>query len=284
MVIGGLVLDTPGSYLLIAAFVVVHFATMGDETMMDKWCLSSHSIKHQKQWYRTFSCGFVHSGWIHLALNCLGIWYFGTLVENLVGPLLMVLFFLLSVIGGSIYSMRIRRFDYDYQAVGASGGVMGLMMMSVMWVPTIKLGLFILPILLPGWLFALLINWASMVFSLTDDKQRISHEGHLGGAFWGGLIGAIVMMLIFGLLNDASMDKWGDGFVLEDSAGWMGLFLGANVGISDLFMRWVGMRYNYDYSMSWVLLWAGILPVGLFWILQEVQPAIFKRNWWRKQP
>ncbi|MFN5888944.1 MAG: rhomboid family intramembrane serine protease [Bacteroidota bacterium] len=282
MVIAGIVLDNPGSYLLMAAFVVVHIASLGDETLLDRWCLSSYSVKHRNQWYRIISSGFVHSGWVHLALNCLGIWYFGTLVEDLVGPILMVLFFILSVIGGSFYSMRLRRFDHDYLAVGASGGVMGLMMMSVMWVPTVKLGLFILPVMLPGWLFAVLINWASMVFSLTDDKQRISHEGHLGGAFWGGLIGAMVMMLVFNILGDVAMDKWEEGITLEHSFVSILGPIGFSVKNHELLLRWVGMRYNFDYSMSWVLLWAGILPVGIFWLLQEIRPSIFKRKWWRK--
>ncbi len=284
MVIAGLVMDSVGSYLLMASFVVIHFAALGDESMLDRWCLSSYSVKHRRQWYRLISAGFVHSGWLHLALNCLGIWYFGTLVEDLVGPFLMVVFFLFSVIGGSVYSMRLRRFDHDYQAVGASGGVMGLMMMSVMWVPTVKLGLFILPVMLPGWLFAVIINWASMAFSLTDDKQRISHEGHLGGAFWGGLIGALVMIVIFGMVGDILSETQLDNSTGENSFSsllWLGPF-GLSEGSHEMFMRWMGMRYSFDYSMSWVLLWAGILPVGLFWLLQEIQPSVFKRNWWKK--
>jgi hypothetical protein len=178
--------------------------------------------------------------------------------------------------------MRLRRFDHDYQAVGASGGVMGLMMMSVMWVPTVKLGLFILPIMLPGWLFAVLINWASMAFSLTDDKHRISHEGHLGGAFWGGLIGAIVMIVVFGMVGDVPNETPLDTSASEYSlSSWLGPF-GLTEGRNALLMRWMGMRYSFDYSMSWVLLWAGILPVGLFWLLQEIKPSIFQRKWWKK--
>jgi|GEM_PF-200317 len=288
MVVGGLVLDNPGSYALMAAFVVVHFASMGDETILERWCLSSYSVKHRKQWYRTVSSGFVHSGWIHLALNCLGVWYFGTLVEDLVGPVLLLIFFILCVLGGSIYSMRLRRQDYDYQAVGASGGVMGLMMMAVMWIPPMKLGLFILPIMLPGWLFALLINWGSMIFSLTDDKQRISHEGHLGGAFWGGMIGAMVMMVVFGVLRsiggNAALIEGFNGNAWEQS--WISKLgpFGLKEHAHELLIRWMGMGFNFDYSMSWVLLWAGILPVGLFWLLQEIKPSIFKRNWWKRQP
>ncbi len=272
MVIAGMVLDTPGSYLLMAAFIVVHVAALGDESLVERWCLSTYSIKHRGQWYRMLSSGFVHSGWMHLALNCLGIWYFATMVESLVGPWLMILLFLLSVLGGSIYAMRLRRMDHDYLAVGASGGVMGLMMMCVMWVPSIKLGLFILPIMLPGWLFALLINWGSMVFSLTDDRHRISHEGHLGGAFWGGMLGAIAMMVASYLFQQEL--ELGSGFSV-DSMEDLGTY-------KQMLFQWGSLLHSVDYTTSWVLLWAGILPVGLFWLLQEVQPSIFKRKWWKK--
>ena len=58
MVIAGLVMDSVGSYLLMASFVVIHFAALGDESMLDRWCLSSYSVKHRRQWYRLISAGF----------------------------------------------------------------------------------------------------------------------------------------------------------------------------------------------------------------------------------
>jgi membrane associated rhomboid family serine protease len=126
---------------------------------------------------------------MHLLLNCLGIYFFGTLVEYLSGGILTLSIFLASVLGGGLFAWFIRRGDTDYQAVGASGGVMGLLMCAVMWFDGIQLGLFLIPIAIPGWIFVILFNIGSIVMTQTSDRNRISHEGHLGGALIGGLIG-----------------------------------------------------------------------------------------------
>jgi membrane associated rhomboid family serine protease len=151
--------------------------------------LSTYNIKHRHEWYRLLSSGFVHGGWMHLLLNVLGIYFFGTLVEYLAGGIIAISVFIASVLGGGLYAWFIRRGDTDYQAVGASGGVMGLLMCAVMWYDGIQLSLFLIPIGIPGWIFVILFNLGSIVMTQTADRNRISHEGHLGGALIGGLVG-----------------------------------------------------------------------------------------------
>jgi len=189
MNLGGYFIEHPVSYGLIAAFVLIFIAGLNDAGMTYRWMLSTYNIKHRREWYRLFSSGFVHNGWMHLLLNCLGIYFFGTLVEYLSGGILTLSIFLASVLGGGLFAWFIRRGDTDYQAVGASGGVMGFLMCAVMWFDGIQLGLFLIPIAIPGWIFVILFNIGSIVMTQTSDRNRISHEGHLGGALIGGLIG-----------------------------------------------------------------------------------------------
>lgn len=191
MTLGGYYLEFPASYALIAAFTLIFFAGLNDTNITYKGMLSTYNIKHKKELYRLLSSGFIHGSWIHLLLNGLGIYFFGTLVESLAGSTLMLFIFLSSVLVGGLYAWLLRRQDVDYQAVGASGGVMGLLMCAVMWYDGIQLGLFLIPIAIPGWLFVILFNIGSIVMTQTADRQRISHEGHLGGAMMGGIIGYV---------------------------------------------------------------------------------------------
>lgn len=191
MTLGGYYIEYPASYALIAAFVMVFFAGMNDTGITQKWMLSTYNIKHRKELFRLLSSGFIHGGWVHLLLNSLGIYYFGTLVESIAGTTLMLFIFLSSVLIGGIYAWFIRRRDADYQAVGASGGVMGLLMCAVMWFDGIKLGLFLIPVAIPGWIFVIMFNLGSIAMTQTEDRNRISHEGHLGGALMGGIIGYV---------------------------------------------------------------------------------------------
>ena len=43
---------------------------------------NAYQVWHQKQWYRLFSYGFVHSGWGHLFFNMLTLYFFGGVVEK----------------------------------------------------------------------------------------------------------------------------------------------------------------------------------------------------------
>jgi membrane associated rhomboid family serine protease len=189
MNLGPYYLEHPISYGLIAAFLLIFIAGLNDAGLTYRCMLSTYNIKHRKEWYRLLSSGFVHNGWMHLLLNCLGIFFFGTLVEYLSGSILTLSIFLASVLGGGLFAWFIRRGDTDYQAVGASGGVMGLLMCAVMWFDGIQLGLFLIPAAIPGWIFVILFNMGSIVMTQTADRNRISHEGHLGGALIGGMIG-----------------------------------------------------------------------------------------------
>jgi membrane associated rhomboid family serine protease len=56
--------------------------------------------------------------------------------------------------------------------------------------PDARLALFFIPVFIPGWLFAIIICWISMVLSQLPRAAEagISHEGHLGGAVSGALV------------------------------------------------------------------------------------------------
>ena len=241
MTLGNFYLEYPASYGLLALFVWVFIAERNDSSLTQRWMLSSWQIKHKKQFYRLLSSGFIHDGMVHLLLNGVGIYYFATTVESLVGPAVTLCIFLFSVLGGSLFSLWMRRKDSDYQALGASGGVLGLLICAVMWFPEIRLGLMFIPIPVPGWIFCILFNWGSIVFSQTADRNRISHEGHLGGALFGGVVGYVFLQVFTGLSHEE---------------GWV-------------------MQMPFE---SWSLFWFGIFPILLFAILSGIRPQWLYRK------
>lgn len=243
MTIGGYYISHPGSYALIAIFVLIEIAGMGDQTIGERWSLSTYQIRKRKEWYRLISAGFVHVGFLHVFMNAMGIYYFGMLVEEFMGFWVMLAVFLISVVGGSIFCLRVRRKDVDYRAAGASGGVLGLMMFSVLFFPDIKLGLFLIPVMIPGPIFMILFVIGSLIFSQTADRNRISHEGHLGGALFGGLLG-------------------------------LGIWIYLGMGIENMESQVI--FYN-GFSVR-LLAYLGVLPILLFWILNEIKPSWFYRK------
>jgi len=128
-----------------------------------------------------------------LLMNAVGIYYFAPLVDLHWGPTVLTAIFVLSVFGGSIFSLILRRSDDDYQSLGASGGVSGLLMASFFLEPHLSVGIIFIPVAIPAYIFGILFTWASILLSRTQDRNRISHEGHLGGLFFGGLVAAVLL-------------------------------------------------------------------------------------------
>jgi membrane associated rhomboid family serine protease len=82
-----------------------------------------------------------------------------------------------------------RREEPNYAALGASGGVMGIIYAFILLAPEARLSFFFIPVGIPGWLFGILFSVISIVLTQLPraEEARISHEGHLGGALAGGL-------------------------------------------------------------------------------------------------
>jgi membrane associated rhomboid family serine protease len=132
--------------------------------------------------------GFLHGDWPHLIWNMLALYSIGNAVELGVGRAHYLLIYLGGILGGNLLSLWIHRHQ-DYQAYGASGGVCGIIFASVFLFPGSKFYFFLVPVGIPGWLFAIVFPVASVYF-LRAQRDNIGHDAHLGGAICGLLITA----------------------------------------------------------------------------------------------
>ncbi|MCH8513819.1 MAG: rhomboid family intramembrane serine protease [Kiritimatiellae bacterium] len=150
-----------------------------------KYRFSAEGIRLRRQWIRLVSPAFLHAGWGHFAANAITLFFFGRQLE-LEGPELFLGVFFLSVVGGSALCLWLHR-EEEYQAVGASGGALGVLFACVFLFPGMRLMMFPLPIPIPAWLYA----FGFLLFTLQGlhrGSGGISHEGHLGGLITGVLL------------------------------------------------------------------------------------------------
>lgn len=84
------------------------------------------------EWYRMFSCMFLHFGVQHLANNMLILYFLGQNLEQVLGHVKYVLLYFLSGLGGSALSLyfMVRQQDYAVSA-GASGAIFGVIGASI---------------------------------------------------------------------------------------------------------------------------------------------------------
>jgi membrane associated rhomboid family serine protease len=175
---------------LIVANILVFFTVQGNAKLLHKFIFVNGAVRKQHEYGRLIASGFTHASPMHLLFNMLTLYFFGPYVEELYGPLVFLGIFIGSVIGGNVLCMLLFHEDDRYSALGASGGLFGVVYAFIWAMPEARLSLMFIPVPIKGWLFGILISIISIL--LTQSKRgheaNISHEGHLGGALTGGIM------------------------------------------------------------------------------------------------
>src|SRR5262245_16319284 len=117
--------------VLIVAFVIQSMLLFyGDLAIAGQLALSLDGLRHGKVW-QLFTFQFLHSvpwPW-HVLFNCLGLYFFGRPVEEMVGEKkFLTLYFLSGVAGGvlQVLTTAVLPGHQDNPVVGASAGVCGM--------------------------------------------------------------------------------------------------------------------------------------------------------------
>lgn len=97
------------------------------EFMYDYGAMYPEAVLADGEWYRLFTCMFLHFGIEHLGNNMLILFFMGDNLERAVGHLKYVIIYLLSGLGGSILSMLFMIQSQNYAVSGgASGAIFGV--------------------------------------------------------------------------------------------------------------------------------------------------------------
>ena len=117
------------TYLFIAINAVVfYYETRGGSTneanLRSMGALISPPEAEGASWWRVFTAGFLHYGWLHCLMNSLALLVLGRRLEGERGCALLTLVYLGSMWGANAYAYLTR--TEPGNLVGASGGVMGV--------------------------------------------------------------------------------------------------------------------------------------------------------------
>jgi len=171
-------------YLLIAVNLVIFAITVvqagsvannADSPLFNEWVTWPRAAALNGEWWRVVTGGFLHYGFIHIAVNMLSLWMLGRDLERILGRVRFAAVYFLSLIGGSVAVMLFS--DPDTGAAGASTALYGLMGCYLIAILRLKLN--------PR---PILITLAVNVF-ITFSIPGISITGHFGGL----VVGAIAM-------------------------------------------------------------------------------------------
>jgi len=143
---------------------------------------------------------FLHGSWMHLLGNMWFLWLFGNNVEDSMGRLRFVIFYLLCGLAAAMGQVLTTP-SSAIPMVGASGAISGVMGGYLLLYPNVRvfaflfLGFFVTSIALPAWM--MLGYW----FLIQFVSGLAAFGGDLGGvAFWahvGGFAAGIVLVKLF---------------------------------------------------------------------------------------
>ncbi|WP_171133234.1 MULTISPECIES: rhomboid family intramembrane serine protease [unclassified Ruegeria] len=147
---------------------------------------------------------FLHGGWMHLAGNMLFLWIFGDNLEDEMGHLPFLLFYLVAGVGAGLIHVATGP-DSAVPTIGASGAIAGVMGGYLLLFPRAKVDILLILIIyfrvftIPA--FIMLGLWLAFQFfgSLTSDPDQggVAYWAHTGG-FVVGLILCIPLWLKLG--------------------------------------------------------------------------------------
>ncbi len=144
-------------------------------------------------WPALFTSMFSHGSWMHLIGNMWFLWIFGNNIEDAMGHMRFMAFFILTGLiadGAHIFLSP----DSSIPTVGASGAISGIMGAYFILYPKARIETFVFYHVVPIPAWAFLGIWMGMQFlglgaPETGDGGGIAYAAHLGGLFAGlGLV------------------------------------------------------------------------------------------------
>lgn len=174
--------------LLLANLAVSGYAMMIDPSLLPELSFQPRRIKERGEYYRFLTAGFVHAGGAHLAFNMITLFFFGPLLEQILGAGAFLILYFGAELAAHALTFAFNHDDPNYSAVGASGAISGVVFAFCVFFPLRNLYLFFaLPI--PAILFAFGYVFGS-VYAMRRGRQQgirggIAHEAHVGGALAG---------------------------------------------------------------------------------------------------
>jgi membrane associated rhomboid family serine protease len=175
--------------ILIVVNVLFTLKGFGDHLFFDKFKFQVNQILKGEK-IRMISSGFLHVDWLHLGFNMYALYLFGDIVDARLGSFGFLAIYFGSLLTGSLYSLSYHKNEPYYSAVGASGAVSGIVYSCIMLYPEMQLGLILIPIPIPGYIFGV----AYLLYSIYGMKNRVGNIGH--SAHLGGAIGGFVFTLL----------------------------------------------------------------------------------------
>lgn len=178
------------SFILLGLTVLLSIMAFNQPVLFEKALFRPYAIKHQQQYWRWISGGFIHADYGHLIVNMLSFYFFAEWVQifydNLLplpAGVLFVAFYVLAILMSSMFDYYRYQNTYTYSALGASGAVAAVIFSFILFQPFQSIYLYYV-IKIPAWLFGVLYLFYEYKMA-QKGRDNIGHNAHFFGALFG---------------------------------------------------------------------------------------------------
>ena len=182
--------------IIIAITCITSYIGFQKPELFHKYKFEVGAIQRRKEYIRILSAGFLHGDFMHLLFNMYTLYIFAPIALIAFGIRGFLIIYLGSIILGNLFCLYVYKNVPFYSAIGASGGVSGVLFAAVALAPNDIQIWFI-----PGFAFGALYFGYSVYMMLNPRaNDNIGHAAHLGGAFL-GLVYAVASYPEFAMQN-----------------------------------------------------------------------------------
>jgi len=182
--------------IIVVNSVVFVLELMGGEAFVKQWALVPADIAAGHHLITIITAMFMHGGWMHIIGNMIFLWAFGPEVEDAMGPLRYLIFYLLS--GVVAFLAQVVAMPHStVPNLGASGAIAGVMGAFLVTYPMdqirtlVFLGIFFRVTFVPAvlligfWFLIQLFNQIGAVANVQGGG--VAYVAHVGGCIFGAI-------------------------------------------------------------------------------------------------
>jgi membrane associated rhomboid family serine protease len=174
----------PAAIIFGVTLAVSLLGLFGAPRLIERCMLRPYRLAREREYERLVTSGFVHADLGHLAFNMITYFFFAFALERRIGGLAFTALYAFGLVLSDLGTYFKHRNDPNYASLGASGAILAVLFASIVYFPDQSLYIIPIPVPIPAPLFA--VGYlAYSYWSSRQNRGRINHDAHIGGAITG---------------------------------------------------------------------------------------------------
>jgi len=190
--------------IIVVNALVFVLELMGGDEFVKQWAMIPADIVAGRHWITILTAMFMHGGWMHILGNMVFLWAFGPEIEDAMGPMSYLAFYLSSGLLATLAQIAAMP-SSTVPNLGASGAIAGVMGAFLVTYPRDR----VRALLLFGWFARITVIPAALLIGLWFVIQLFSQVGAVAAVDTGGVA---YMAHVGGFVFGAVSGRFFEGF------------------------------------------------------------------------